>query len=198
VLLGRQVSGRLARPTADEDAGAGPLGFGRRIGTVLFTDIVSSTRKTAELGDRYWLELVSAHNTRVREALATFRGREVKTMGDGFLALFDAPAAAIQCACAIASAVRPLGLEVRAGLHAGEYEAIGDDVIGIAISYAAWVMSRARGGEVIVSDTVRTLVAGSGIRFVDRGRYRVKGTTERHRLFAVDHSSDLALPSSLP
>ena len=153
---------------------------------------------TAELGDRSWLELVSAHNTRVREALATFRGREVKTMGDGFLALFDTPAAAIQCACAIASAVRPLGLEVRAGLHAGEYEAIGDDVIGIAISYAAWVMSRARGGEVIVSDTVRTLVAGSGIRFVDRGRYRVKGTTERHRLYAVDHSSDLALPSRHP
>jgi len=194
VLPGRRVSRLPASPAADAAAGEGGLGFGRRIGTVLFTDIVSSTRKTAELGDRTWLELVSAHNTRVREALARFSGREVKTLGDGFLALFDAPAAAIQCACAIASAVRPLGLEVRVGLHAGEYEAIGDDVIGIAISYAAWVMSRARGGEVVVSDTVRTLVAGSGIRFVDRGRHRVKGTTERHRLYAVDHGSELAMP----
>ncbi|HZO25347.1 MAG TPA: adenylate/guanylate cyclase domain-containing protein, partial [Chloroflexota bacterium] len=93
------------------------------------------------------------------------------------------------------SAVRPLGLEVRAGLHAGEFDAIGDDVMGIAISYAAWVMSLARGGEVVVSETVRSLVAGSGIRFVNRGRYQVKGTRERHRLYAVDHSSDLMLPS---
>ena len=164
---------------------------------MLFTDIVSSTRLTAELGDRSWLDLVSAHNTRVRETLANFRGREVKTTGDGFLALFDAPAAAIRCAVSIASTVRPLGLEVRAGLHAGEYDAIGDDVMGIAISYAAWVMSRARGGEVIVSDTVRALVAGSGIRFVDRGSHRVKGSRERHRLFAVDYEPEtwqLSLP----
>jgi class 3 adenylate cyclase len=123
----------------------------------------------------------------VREALAAFRGREVKTMGDGFLALFDAPAAAIQCACAVVSSVRSLGFEIRAGLHAGEYEAVGDDVIGIAINYASWVMSRARGGEVIVSEVVRGLVAGSGIRFIDRGAHRVKGSRERHRLFAVDH-----------
>jgi class 3 adenylate cyclase len=194
VLPGRQVDVLAPRPSANDAAEDGPVGVGRRIGTVLFTDIVSSTRISAELGDRSWLELVTAHNTRVREALATFRGHEVKTMGDGFLAVFDRPAAAIRCACAIASAVRPLGLEVRAGLHAGEYEAIGDDVIGIAISYAAWVMSRARGGEVIVSDTVRALVAGSGIRFVDRGSHRVKGSRERHRLFAVDHASDLMLP----
>jgi len=195
VLPGRQISRQPASAVEDEPAREGPIGFGRRIGTVLFTDIVSSTRMTAQLGDRSWLELVSAHNTRVREALVAFRGREVKTTGDGFLALFDAPAAAIQCACAIASAVRPLGLEVRAGLHAGEFDAIGDDVMGIAISYAAWVMSLARGGEVVVSETVRSLVAGSGIRFVNRGRYQVKGTRERHRLYAVDHSSDLMLPS---
>lgn len=171
------------------------LGTGRRIGTVLFTDIVSSTRITAELGDRGWLDLVSAHNARVREALAAFRGHEVKTMGDGFLALFESPAAAIRCACEIAATVRPLGLEVRAGLHAGEYEAIGNDVIGIAISYAAWVMSWAQGGEVVVSETVRGLVAGSGIRFVDRGAHRVKGTRERHRLYAVDHEPDPPHPS---
>ena len=168
------------------------LGTGRRIGTVLFTDIVSSTRLTAELGDRGWLEKVSAHNARVREALAAFRGQEIKTMGDGFLALFESPAAAIRCACTIAASVRPLGLEVRAGLHAGEYEAVGNDVIGIAISYAAWVMSWAQGGEVVVSETVRGLVAGSGIRFIDRGTHRVKGTRERHRLYAVDH--DLESP----
>jgi class 3 adenylate cyclase len=196
-LPGRELSWQTRRPAADEVAGTGPIGVGRRIGTVLFTDIVSSTRLTAELGDRSWLELVSVHNTRVRETLAIFRGREVKTTGDGFLALFDAPAAAIRCAVSIASAVRPLGLEVRAGLHAGEYEAIGDDVMGIAISYAAWVMSRARGGEVFVSDTVRALVAGSGIRFVDRGSHRVKGSRERHRLFAVDYEPEtwqLSLP----
>jgi class 3 adenylate cyclase len=194
-LPGRGLSRQTVGSAGGESAGGSPIGVGRRIGTVLFTDIVSSTRLTAELGDRSWLELVSAHNTRVREALATFRGHEVKTMGDGFLAIFDTPVAAIQCACAIAGAVRPLGLEVRAGLHAGEYEAIGDDVIGIAISYAAWVMSLARGGEVIVSETVRGLVAGSGIRFVNRGRYQVKGTRERHRLYAVDHASDLMLRS---
>jgi class 3 adenylate cyclase len=195
-LPGREISRQASASEGGEPAGAGPIGIGRRIGTVLFTDIVSSTRLSAQLGDRSWLELVSAHNMRVREALAVFRGQEVKTMGDGFLALFDTPAAAIRCAVSIASAVRPLGLEVRAGLHAGEYEATGDDVIGIAISYAAWVMSRARGGEVVVSDTVRALVAGSGIRFVDRGAHRVKGSRERHRLFAVDHDLDArpALP----
>jgi class 3 adenylate cyclase len=166
------------------------LGVGRRIGTVLFTDIVSSTRMTAELGDRGWLEKVSAHNARVREALASFSGHEVKTMGDGFLALFESPAAAIRCACEIAASVRPLGLEIRAGLHAGEYEAVGNDVIGIAISYAAWVMSLAGGSEVFVSETVRGLVAGSGIRLVDRGTHRVKGSRERHRLYAVDHDAE--------
>jgi class 3 adenylate cyclase len=180
-----------ARPSSHPEPAQLPvLGTGRRIGTVLFTDIVSSTRLTAELGDRGWLEKVSAHNARVREALAAFRGQEIKTMGDGFLALFESPAAAIRCACAIAASVRPLGLEVRAGLHAGEYEAVGNDVIGIAISYAAWVMSWAHGGEVVVSETVRALVAGSGIRFVDRGAHRVKGTRERHRLYAVDHDAE--------
>jgi class 3 adenylate cyclase len=202
VLPARQISRRPATPspgpghpsgsTPSAAPGAAPgepplLGVGRRIGTVLFTDIVSSTRMTAELGDRGWLEKVSAHNARVREALATFSGREVKTMGDGFLALFESPAAAIRCACEIAASVRPLGLEIRAGLHAGEYEAVGNDVIGIAISYAAWVMSWAQGGEVFVSETVRGLVAGSGIRLVDRGTHRVKGSRERHRLYAVDH-----------
>jgi class 3 adenylate cyclase len=196
VLPGQRLSVTSSHPSDGEQIDGGPLGFGRRIGTVLFTDIVSSTRMTSELGDRYWLELISAHNTRVREALVAFRGQEVKTTGDGFLALFDAPAAAIRCACAIASAVRPLGLEVRAGLHAGEYDAVGDDVMGIAISYAAWVMSWAGAGEVFVSETVRGLVAGSGIRFVDRGAHRVKGSRERHRLYSVDHDLDLMLSSS--
>jgi class 3 adenylate cyclase len=189
--IGAQPAAAAARtdqPDEPPAPGQSPLlGVGRRIGTVLFTDIVSSTRMTAELGDRGWLEKVSAHNARVREALAAFSGHEVKTMGDGFLALFESPAAAIRCACEIAASVRPLGLEIRAGLHAGEYEAVGNDVIGIAISYAAWVMGWAGGSEVLVSETVRGLVAGSGIRLVDRGTHRVKGSRERHRLYAVDH-----------
>jgi len=161
---------------------------GRRVGTILFTDIVGSTALTALLGDRRWLEVLNAHNSHVRASLATFHGREVKTTGDGFLALFESPAAAIECSCAIARAVNLLQLEVRFGLHAGEYDVVGDDVSGVAVNYAAWVMSKARGGEVLVSDTVRGLVAGSGIPLVNRGVYRVKGSRERHRLFAVDGS----------
>lgn len=179
-------------PPSPDTPGAGAH---RRIATVLFTDIVGSTRLTAELGDRRWLEVVSAHNANVRQQLAVFRGREVKTMGDGFLALFDAPAAAIRCAVSIASAVRPLGLEVRAGLHAGEYDAVDDDVIGIAISYAAWIMSMAGAGEVVVSETVRGLVAGSGIRLIDLGARRVKGTRERHHIFAVDSDDRSPFPA---
>ena len=162
---------------------------GRRVATILFTDIVGSTALTAQLGDRRWLEVLDAHNRHVRASLATFRGREVKTTGDGFLALFESPATAIECASAIARGVEPLGLKVRFGLHAGEYDAVGDDVSGVAVNYAAWVMSKARGGEVLVSDTVRGLVAGSGISLGNRGAYRVKGSRERHRLFIVDRGS---------
>jgi class 3 adenylate cyclase len=197
-LPGRQMSRQTTPVVADAPTGAAsPAASDRRIATVLFTDIVDSTRMTAALGDRRWLDVVNAHNQRVRAALTTFRGREVKTTGDGFLALFDAPTAAIQCASAIVRAVRPLGFEVRAGLHAGEYHVVGDDVFGIAINYASWVMSQARGSEVIVSDTVRGLVAGSGIVLIDRGARRVKGSRERHRLFAVDHTTLPKLPSLL-
>ena len=168
----------------------GPRGqTSRPVATVLFTDIVGSTGLTAELGDRHWSDILDRHNARVRAALAAFRGREVKTTGDGFLALFDAPAAAIRCACEVVDSVRSLGVEVRAGLHAGEYDAVGTDVAGIAISYGSWVMSKARAGEVLVSDTVKGLVAGSDIRFSDRGTHRVKGSRERRRLFAVDHAT---------
>ncbi|MDP8923756.1 MAG: adenylate/guanylate cyclase domain-containing protein, partial [Chloroflexota bacterium] len=139
-----------------------------------------------ELGDRRWSDVLDAHNARVRAALAAFRGREVKTTGDGFLALFDAPAAAIRCARAIVRTVRPLGLEVRVGVHAGEYDVVGGDVGGLAISYGSWVMSKAGAGEVMVSDTVKGLLAGSDIEFVDRGAHRVKGRRERRRLFAVE------------
>ena len=161
----------------------------RRVATVLFTDIVGSSAHTARVGDREWRDVLGAHNARVRAALVAFGGREVNTTGDGFLAVFDAPAHAIRCACAISDSVRQLGIEIRAGLHAGECELVGDDVTGVAVNFGSWVMSKAKANDVLVSSTLRGLVAGAGIRFKARGVYAVKGTGERHRLFAVDRST---------
>jgi pimeloyl-ACP methyl ester carboxylesterase len=157
----------------------------RVLATVLFTDIVRSTEQAARLGDRRWRDLLDAHHATVRRELAHFRGREVKTAGDGFLATFDGPARAIRCADAITEAVRPLGIEVRAGLHTGEVELIGDDVGGIAVHLGARVAALAGPGEVLASSTVKDLVAGSGLRFRDRGAHRLKGVPERWRLFAL-------------
>jgi len=160
--------------------------FDRVLATVMFTDIVASTERAAELGDRRWLALLDEHHAVVRRELARFRGSEVKTTGDGFLATFDGPARAIRCARSIVDEVQRLGLEVRTGLHTGECEMVGDDVRGIAVHTAARVAAAAAAGEVLVSSTVKDLVAGAGIAFVERGSRALKGVPGEWRLFAVD------------
>lgn len=157
----------------------------RVLAAVMFVDIVGSTKRAAALGDRRWRELLSAHHAATRRELARFRGREVKTLGDGCLATFDGPARGVQCGWAIADAARSLGLEVRIGLHCGEVELVGDDVGGIAVHLAARVSAVAAPGEVLVSGTVKDLVAGSGIQFIDRGVQHLKGIPDERRLFAA-------------
>ena len=157
----------------------------RMLATVLFTDIVESTAKAIELGDRRWRELLEQHNTLVRREILRFRGHEVDTAGDGFFATFDGPARAIRCACAVVEEVRQLGLPVRAGLHTGECEVADGKVAGIAVHTGARVAAQAGAGEVLVSSTVKDLVAGSGIEFTDRGARDLKGIPGEWRLFAV-------------
>jgi pimeloyl-ACP methyl ester carboxylesterase len=159
---------------------------GTVLATVLFTDIVGSTATAAKLGDRGWRELLERHHDVVRRQLGRFRGSEVDTAGDGFFATFDGPARAIRCACAVTEAVREIGMDVRAGLHTGECELLGGKVTGIAVSIGARVAAQAGPGEVIVSSTVKDLVAGSGIRFADRGVAELKGVPGEWRLFAVE------------
>jgi pimeloyl-ACP methyl ester carboxylesterase len=158
----------------------------RRLATVLFTDIANSTRKAAELGDRRWTELIAAHHARVRAELARFRGDELDTAGDGFFASFDGPARAIRCACAITTSVRELGIDVRAGLHTGECELVDGKIGGIAVHIGARVAALAEPGEVLVSSTVKDLVAGSGVEFRDRGAVELKGVPGEWRLYAVE------------
>jgi class 3 adenylate cyclase/alpha-beta hydrolase superfamily lysophospholipase len=158
----------------------------RILATVLFTDIVGSTERAASVGDARWRAQLDAHDRAVREQLRRFRGREINTTGDGFVASFDGPARAIHCAQEIIDAVREIGLEVRAGLHTGECVVRGDDLGGIAVHIAARVGSLAVPGEVLVSGTVKDLVAGSGIDFADRGEHRLAGVPEAWRLFAVN------------
>jgi class 3 adenylate cyclase len=157
----------------------------RVLATVLFTDIVGSTEKAVELGDRGWHDLVERHHGLVRSQLARFRGREIDTAGDGFFATFDGPARAIQCACAITQSVRDLGIEIRAGLHTGEVELAEERPRGIAVNIGARVSARAEPGEVLVSNTVKDLVAGSGIEFDERGTAELKGVPGEWRLYAV-------------
>ena len=157
----------------------------RVLATVLFTDIVDSTRRAAEMGDRDWRALLDAHDAVVRSQLARFRGREVNTSGDGFLAMFDGPQRAIRCAMAIQDALRALGIEVRAGLHTGECEVRGDDIGGIAVHIGARVSALAGPNEVLVSSTVRDLVIGSGLEFDDRGSHGLKGVPGEWHIFAV-------------
>jgi class 3 adenylate cyclase len=158
----------------------------RVLATVLFTDIVDSTRRAAELGDRRWHRLLEEHQGVVRQHLARFRGREIKTTGDGFLATFDGPARAIRAADAIRADLRALGLEVRVGLHTGECELLGQDIGGIAVHIAARVLTQARAGEIVCSRTVKDLVAGSGFGFADRGTHQLKGVPDRWQLYAVE------------
>jgi class 3 adenylate cyclase len=157
----------------------------RVLATVLFTDIVNSTRRAAEMGDRDWHALLDAHDAVVRSQLARFRGREVNTSGDGFLAMFDGPQRAIRCAMAIRDAVQALGIEVRAGLHTGECEVRGDDIGGIAVHIGARVSALAGPNDVLVSSTLRDLVIGSGLEFEDRGSHQLKGVPGEWHLSAV-------------
>jgi pimeloyl-ACP methyl ester carboxylesterase len=157
----------------------------RVLATVMFTDIVGSTQRAAELGDARWRDVLADHHALVRGELAQFRGREVKTLGDGFLATFDGPARAVRCGHAIAAAARSRGVEIRIGLHCGEVELIGDDVGGIAVHIAARIGGLAGPGEVLTSSTVKDLVAGSGIRFDERGVRQLKGIEDEWRLFSA-------------
>jgi pimeloyl-ACP methyl ester carboxylesterase len=165
-------------------ARAAPVGD-RVLATVLFTDIVDSTRTAAELGDRRWREMLEQHQRDVRDALGRFNGREVKSTGDGFLATFDGPARAIHCAHAIVQSSEALGICIRAGLHTGECEVMGDDIGGIAVHIAARVSAHAGPRELLVSRTVKDLVAGSGVEFTDRGAHALKGVPDTWQLYAV-------------
>ena len=157
----------------------------RVLATVMFTDIVDSTKRAAELGDRQWRALLDRHDETVRQQLARFRGQEVKNLADGFMATFDGPARAVRCAASICELVRPLGIAVRSGLHTGEVELKRDDLAGIAVHIAARVAAEAAAGETVVSSTVRDLVAGSGLRFQDRGSRALKGLPEEVHLYSV-------------
>ncbi|HLB26720.1 MAG TPA: adenylate/guanylate cyclase domain-containing protein [Dehalococcoidia bacterium] len=163
----------------------------RVLATVLFTDIVASTERAVKVGDRRWRDLLDSYYALTRKELVRFRGREVKTMGDGFLATFDGPARAVRCAAAISGEAGRLGLPIRAGLHTGECEIMGEDIGGIAVHIGARVAGQAGPGEVLVSSTVKDLVAGSGLRFEERGAHALKGVPEEWRLFAVEPESAL-------
>jgi len=165
-----------SRPAAEPD---------RVLATVLFTDIVDSTARAAAAGDHAWRKLLESHHHCVRRELARFRGREIKTMGDGFLATFDGPARGARCAAAIRAAVHDLGIEVRAGLHTGEIELMPDDIGGIAVHIASRIADLAGPGEILSSAVLKDLVAGSGLRFEDRGAHALKGLSENVRVYAV-------------
>ncbi|MGZ4154306.1 MAG: alpha/beta fold hydrolase [Actinomycetota bacterium] len=169
----------------------------RVLATILFTDIVGSTRRLAEVGDRRWRELLEDHHAIVRRQLVRFSGRELDTAGDGFFASFDGPARAIRCAVAITNAVKEIGLDVRAGLHTGECEVISGKIGGIAVHIGSRVASQAGPGEVLVSSTVKDLVAGSGIAFRDRGIVELSGVPGEWRLYTVDANVDSAASASL-
>jgi class 3 adenylate cyclase len=171
------VTGRLPRQAVN-----------RVLATVMFTDVVGSTDQAAGMGDRRWSELLATHDDLARAELERFRGREIRTTGDGFLATFDGPGRAVRCACAIREAVRAIGLEVRVGLHTAEIELHADDIRGIAVHIAQRVQALAQPDEVLVSRTVADLVAGSGITFADRGSHALKGVPNKWRLFAVEDS----------
>jgi class 3 adenylate cyclase/pimeloyl-ACP methyl ester carboxylesterase len=169
------VTGRLPRHDVD-----------RVLATVMFTDVVGSTDQVAGMGDRRWSELLATHDGLTRAELERFRGREVRTTGDGFLAVFDGPGRAVRCACAIRDAVRAIGIQVRVGLHTGEIELHAEDIGGIAVHIAQRVQAFAQPDEVLVSRTVADLVGGSGIAFADRGTHSLKGVPGQWQLFAVE------------
>lgn len=172
--------GRFLDQVGEEEAA-----FSRILATVLFTDIVESTQRAAALGDRRWRDVVERHHATVRALLARYRGTEIDTAGDGFFASFDGPGRAVRCAMAIADAVRPLGIEVRAGLHTGEVETVGDKIGGLAVNMGARVAALAAPSEVLVSQTVRDLMVGSDLTFDERGSHELKGVPGEWRVYAA-------------
>jgi class 3 adenylate cyclase len=185
--LGGAVSSFLASIRNEEAA------FDRVFATVMFTDIVDSTAQSAELGDVAWQKVQDAHDRVVRAQLARFRGQEIRTMGDGFLATFDGPGRAVRCAQAITEGVKPLGIEIRAGLHAGELELVGGDIAGIAVAIGARVGALAAASEVLVSSTVKDLIVGSSIELEDRGTRTLKGVPGEWQLYAVANTGRLGI-----
>ena len=185
-----QIADMILDFIADPGTGTlSPTGSERRLATILFTDIVGSTDRARQLGDKTWRELLEAHDRTVRREIARFRGREVKALGDGFLAVFDGPARAIRCSRAITEAMEPLGIQVRAGLHTGEVEGSESDIHGIAVHLAARIMDEAGAGEVVVSRTVKDLVAGSDIEFDDTGEHFLRGIEQKWQLFRVKQAN---------
>jgi class 3 adenylate cyclase len=178
------LAGNIAIRRRPADRGDG---LEQALATILFVDIVRSTEKAARLGDSRWTQVMNHYYAAVRRELKTLRGKEVVTTGDGLLATFGAPAAGVRCATAIREAVRTLGLEIRAGLHAGEYKVSGAEVFGLAFHIGARVAAKARAGEVLVSSAVKDLMSQSGIRFKDRGVHQLKGVPKRWRLYRVEH-----------
>jgi class 3 adenylate cyclase len=178
------VAGNIAMRRRRAERGAEPE---HGLATILFVDIVRSTEKAARLGDARWTQVMNHYYAAVRKELKALRGKEVVTTGDGLLATFGAPAAGIRCATAMREAVRTLGLEIRVGLHAGEYQVIGAEVFGLAFHIGARVAAKARAGEVLVSSAVKDLMSQSGIRFKDRGVHQLKGVPKRWRLYRVEH-----------
>ena len=182
IFLSPEIPEEVARFVAGEQS---PQARDTVLATILFTDIVGSSARAAELGNRAWRELLARHHALVRRELARYRGEEKDTAGDGFFATFDGPARAIRCAEAIVAGVRGLGLEVRAGVHTGECELHERKVAGLAVAIGARVSSLAGPGEVLVSHTVEDLVAGAGLEFVDRGEHELKGVPGSLRLYAA-------------
>ena len=173
----RFVTGSTSEPLAGGD---------RTFAVVLYTDLVGSTNQAAEMGDRRWRELLEVHNNASSRQIERHRGRLVKSTGDGVLAVFDRPARAVRCAQAILGDARQLGSDAYAGVHAGEIELLGDDIAGIAVHIAARVMNCAAPGEVLVSRTIKDLVAGSGLKFADRGVRTLRGVPDQWQLFAAE------------
>jgi class 3 adenylate cyclase len=178
------LPGNIATRRRPTDRGAE---LEQALATILFVDIVRSTEKAARLGDSRWAQVMNHYYAAVRKELKSLRGKEVVTTGDGLLATFGAPAAGVRCATAIREAVRTLGLEIRVGLHAGEYKVSGTEVVGLAFHIGARVAAKARAGEVLVSSAVKDLMSQSGIRFKDRGVHQLKGVPKRWRLYRVEH-----------
>jgi class 3 adenylate cyclase len=188
-VAARRLDTVRSQPVGSNESKFGNRGLAkdaeRILTTVLFTDIVGSTQCVVALGDRKWRELLESHHMRVRRELVRFRGQEIKTLGDGFLATFDGPSRAVRCAEAIRESAYDIRLEVRSGVHTGEIEILGNDVSGIAVHIAARIVQFARAGEILTSNVLKDLVVGSDLRFEDRGTHAFKGLEDKVRIFAA-------------